>query len=402
MPHHAIAKWQRNAHNTNLRVFKPGELLIESDFIEKHKCEASSSQTCGTAPTATMMVALVHHSPDEFKRHKTEAWIFVSDDKNHDFDFHAHALRVIIEYYTVGKGSAATKPGGEAVGVPRVYIWTDGCAKQYKGKRNFWLIANSLEALGVIIEHNFAATSHFKGTHDGLGGVAKNMLRRAETNTDAPRRIHNAKAAYTFLEEHMGRRTVEESEAFFASWSPYKVRQTHVMWIPYGTIARPVNEFQTLHGTRSLYQFVGDMESDDCTKTTKEVQTNDNSTGVIGAVESEGGREKEIAVSEVPYQEYPTTWKLEKRRKKLSPIAVRSASCFCSSCRDQTFSECLIQPGFPSFISECQVRNVTEVVTRTCSSTEMDEDDWEEAGAASRGEHEGGYTNKWLGRKIIL
>ena len=71
-----------------------------------------------------------------------------------------------------------------------------------------------------------------------------------------------------------------------------------------------------------------------------------------------------------PYQEYPTTWKLEKRRKKLSPIAVRSTSCFCSSCRDQKFSECLIQPGFPDFISECQVRNVTEVVTRTCSSTE--------------------------------
>lgn len=83
---------------------------MESDFIEKYKCEASSTQTCGTAPSVTLMVAVVHHSPDEHGRHKTEAWVFVSDEKNHDFDFHAHALKHIIHYYTVGEGKAATSP----------------------------------------------------------------------------------------------------------------------------------------------------------------------------------------------------------------------------------------------------------------------------------------------------
>lgn len=92
---------------------------------------------------------------------------------------------------------------------PECTFWTDGCENKDEGKRNFRMVADSLSELGIIIDHNFAATSHFKGTHSGIGGVPKNMMRRAQLNTDKPIRVHNAHAAYQFLEERMGRRSVK-------------------------------------------------------------------------------------------------------------------------------------------------------------------------------------------------
>lgn len=38
--------------------------------------------------------------------------------------------------------------------------------KQYKGKINFRMVADSLSELGVIADHNFVAHSHFNDTHD--------------------------------------------------------------------------------------------------------------------------------------------------------------------------------------------------------------------------------------------
>lgn len=139
MEHHALAKWQRQVHKMCMATLRPGELLVETDFIEKLRHEARVALTCATAPTTTMMVALVHHSPDENGEHETDAWLFVSSDANHDFDFHHAAMEVIFKYYLTGEGSAALA----GVLWPLVHIFTDGCGEQYKGKRNFRAVAQS-------------------------------------------------------------------------------------------------------------------------------------------------------------------------------------------------------------------------------------------------------------------
>lgn len=80
----------------------------------------------------TMMVALVRHSPDGTGWHQTDAWVFVSIDPNHDFDFHIYAMDTILHHYTTGEGQSATA----GTRVPTVLMFTDGCAIQYEGKRN--------------------------------------------------------------------------------------------------------------------------------------------------------------------------------------------------------------------------------------------------------------------------
>ena len=79
-----------------------------------------------------------------------------------------------------GDGRSATATAKEEGRTPRMHMFTDGCAKQYKGKREFRFVARSSRELGFLLLHYFAASSHFKGCHDGFGGISKNAMRKAE------------------------------------------------------------------------------------------------------------------------------------------------------------------------------------------------------------------------------
>lgn len=73
--------------------------------------------------------------------HTTETWIFASEDPSHDADFHHHALGQIADYYWHGDGKVATAAARAAGCTPRLIVFSDGCAKQYKGKKHsdIWL-----------------------------------------------------------------------------------------------------------------------------------------------------------------------------------------------------------------------------------------------------------------------
>lgn len=142
-----------------------------------------------------MMVAIVRHSPDGSGLHETDAWVFVSSDPNHDFDFHIYSMDIIFKHYMTGEGPAAT-PGVE---VPIVHMFTGRCGKQYKGKRNVQAVAESMRRLGVRLMHNFAVTSHLESAHDGIGGLMKHIMRNAEARGQ---RINDTTAALNFLQAY--------------------------------------------------------------------------------------------------------------------------------------------------------------------------------------------------------
>ena len=89
--------------------------------------------TCQQTPTATMMV-MVHHCPKVYegggRMHVTETWILASEDLNHDFDFHRHALPEIAEYYLHGAGKAATATCRADEDNLRMHMFTDGWLRQ--------------------------------------------------------------------------------------------------------------------------------------------------------------------------------------------------------------------------------------------------------------------------------
>ena len=61
----------------------------------------------------------------------------------------------------------------EGFSLDMIQYFTDGCAKQYKNKKNFLNMTYHYEDFGVVANWAFSATSHGKGPWDGVAGSAK-------------------------------------------------------------------------------------------------------------------------------------------------------------------------------------------------------------------------------------
>ena len=90
-----------------------------------------------------------------------------------------------------------------------IQYFTDGCAKQYKNKKNFLNMTYHFEDFGVVANWAFSATSHGKGPWDGIAGCAKReaaleSLRRPEEN-----QIQTAQDFYNFVKAKFKKLVVE-------------------------------------------------------------------------------------------------------------------------------------------------------------------------------------------------
>lgn len=135
-----------------------------------------------------------------------------------------------------------------------MHVFTDGCAKQYKGKRNFRFLSNSVRELGFIVEHHFAATSHFKGCHDGIGGVVKSAMEKSEQLRKV---ITGATGVVKFVEGYFAEMGKKDLATYFASWSAYRIRRVHTRLIKPAEIYPPETSLRGIKGTRDLFVFVG-------------------------------------------------------------------------------------------------------------------------------------------------
>jgi hypothetical protein len=61
----------------------------------------------------------------------------------------------------------------------KVIYFSDGCAAQYKNRKNFSNLCHHEEDFGMIAEWHFFATSHEKGPCDGVGGTVKRLAAQA-------------------------------------------------------------------------------------------------------------------------------------------------------------------------------------------------------------------------------
>ena len=69
-----------------------------------------------------------------------------------------------------------------SIGIQRSNIFTDGCAEQYKSRRNAYFIAELAKEYSITVTHNFAPTASFKTMVDGQGDLVKSTYRNLEKN----------------------------------------------------------------------------------------------------------------------------------------------------------------------------------------------------------------------------
>ena len=160
-------------HHRRYATFLDTEMCISTDFSAQYEHKAFCTRTCEHPARSNMDVFIVTHSPRIENGQRvvtTDVWRIFSEAKGSAL-FHNQALDDIVSYYR------------ERLGLTRVYVFSDGCRSQYKGKKNFQKVATFPSRMhGVELVHRFAASHHFKGPHDAYGKDAKHLCRTAERN----------------------------------------------------------------------------------------------------------------------------------------------------------------------------------------------------------------------------
>ncbi|CAB1110387.1 unnamed protein product [Ectocarpus sp. CCAP 1310/34] len=323
MAHHSIAKWQRHCHKRCLETFQDSDLVIET-YAEKYPYQSYISMMMPVYPQTTLMVAIVRFNPQTHV----------------DGDFHLHGLARMVDHYLRGDGSEPTAAARKEGRTPRIHIFTDGCGKQNKGRRNFRFLADSVRQLGFFIDHHFAATSHFKGCHDGIGGVAKNAMKRRER---FGKRIMGADGVVSLLRSFFGRRQAASGG-----------REIYL----------PNSILEGVEGTREMYHFAGANtpkwdgststkgREDDCKLVLKSEGQGQLSSleksrlrevKVLGAVASRWKGQGAGLQDPISGEEDVTCRKV----KRTYSLRTRLASCFCSACRRSDYEQCYVSKRTP-------------------------------------------------------
>ena len=103
-----------------------------------------------------------------------ETHFYISDDTQHDTHFVQYCFHKFFESLVQ-----------RAIQITRHWVWSDGCAGQFKSARSFYWLTRLHVSLNVQITWNFFESGHGKGEHDGAGACVKRALRRYQLQHDA-------------------------------------------------------------------------------------------------------------------------------------------------------------------------------------------------------------------------
>ena len=96
---------------------------------------------------------------------------FISDDNNHDTSFVYKIQTILVDHL---KENLTT--------VDKIFYFSDGCAEQYKNRKNFINLCHHQQDFNMDAEWIFFATSHGKSPCDGVAGFVKRTLKAYENH----------------------------------------------------------------------------------------------------------------------------------------------------------------------------------------------------------------------------
>ena len=97
-----------------------------------------------------------------------KSFCFISDDTVHDVAMVYLIQKLFTEYLKIIDPK-----------IRKLEYFSDGCAGQYKNKKNLYNLCQHQSDFGIEAVWNFFATSHGKSPCDGIGGTVKRVTARA-------------------------------------------------------------------------------------------------------------------------------------------------------------------------------------------------------------------------------
>jgi hypothetical protein len=175
--HDFMAKEQSQFLQKTKIQLKPGEFLVVGDFAENYSFvlqdAAQSFHWNNLQATIHPFVCYYTHDTaqdDEASQSTIDhvSFVVISESNAHDTVAVHLFQKVLINFLTMKIG----KP-------KKIIYFSDGCAAQYKNRKNFINLCHHEDDFGMPAEWHFFATSHGKGPCDGVGGTVKRLAARA-------------------------------------------------------------------------------------------------------------------------------------------------------------------------------------------------------------------------------
>ena len=180
-----------------------GTALVVGDFSENYSFVYQDAvQGVHWSNSSCTLHPWMCYFRDKDDKIKSLALLFISDCLVHEtvavYAFQRKLIEILKDKLTA-----------EGFSLEVIQYFTDGCAKQYKNKKNFLNMTYHFEDFGVVANWAFSATSHGKGPWDGIAGCAKReaaleSLRRPEEN-----QIQTAQDFYNFVKAKFKKLVVE-------------------------------------------------------------------------------------------------------------------------------------------------------------------------------------------------
>lgn len=125
----------------------------------------------------------------------------------------------------------------------RICYFSDGCAAQYKNRKNFINLCHHEADFGVPAEWHFFATSHGKGPSDGIGGTIKRLAARASLQRPYDQQIITPRQLFEFTDSE-----IKNVNCQFTTTEQYEQEAD--------LLKDRFEEARTIPGTQKLHSFI--------------------------------------------------------------------------------------------------------------------------------------------------
>ena len=206
--HDFIAKMQANYVSEAKENLGPNECLVFADFSENYSCVCQDAVQAfhWNKVQATIHPFLCYYR-DGSGNVLSKCYLVISECTKHDTVAVHQFQRKLIDFLTA---TFEQKPS-------KIIYVSDGCAAQYKNRKNFINLCYHMDDFSVPAEWHFFATSHGKTAADGVAGTLKRLATKASLQNLYENHILNSKQLYDFAVKEIigmsfGHVTIEEYE----------------------------------------------------------------------------------------------------------------------------------------------------------------------------------------------
>jgi hypothetical protein len=238
--HDFIAKQQSEFMNQTKCTLNPGEFLVISDFAENYSfvLQDAAQSFHWNNLQATIHPFVCYYREGNAAQDDSAtiqnnhvSFVVVSESNSHDTIAVHLFQKVLIEFLTKRFG----KP-------TKMIYFSDGCAAQYKNRKNFINLCHHEEDFGMPAEWHFFATSHGKGPCDGVGGTVKRLAARASLQRPYDKQILTSRQLFEF-----GQTEIPSVNFYFATVDEHELESN--------LLSKRFEVARTIAGTHKLHSF---------------------------------------------------------------------------------------------------------------------------------------------------